>query len=173
MKGGGNPKNNKMHHESLQKYMHDNIKGTAIQRIHYGIKVQVPGGMIFIWMLGAAVTYKSVSSTLRSRAESCEWQGIERAVQIRNRHHGTLFQNKLWRFCWALFLELSQNNNTVANEWRSVAISLPFIDQLAMAAQDGKLALKKVSRLLGWHTALREHSQVKYNTQEPQEPKAK
>lgn len=46
-------------------------------------------------------------------------------------------------------MELSQDNNTVANEWCSVATSLPFTDQLAMAAHDGKLALKKDSRLLG------------------------
>lgn len=34
-----------------------------------------------------------------------------------------------------------------------------------MAAHDGKLALKKDSRLLGWHTAQGEYSQIKYDTQ--------
>lgn len=45
-------------------------------------------------------------------------------------------------------MELSQDNNTVANEWCSVATSLPFMDQLPVAAHDGKLALKE--GLLVW-----------------------
>lgn len=41
------------------------------------------------------------------------------------------FQRKLWRFCKAFFQELSQNNNTVANEWCSVAMHCLFTGQLA------------------------------------------
>lgn len=46
-------------------------------------------------------------------------------------------------------MELSRNNNTVANERCLVAMSLPFPDQLVVAAHDGKLASEKDSRLPG------------------------
>lgn len=62
-------------------------------------------------------------------------------------------------------MELSQNNNTVANEWCLVATLLPFTDQLAMAARDGKLASKKDSRLLGPRRILSSDGQHPTSTQ--------
>lgn len=73
-------------------------------------------------------------------------------------------------------MELSQGNNTVANEWCSVVTSLPFADQLPMAAHDGKLALEKglspeVTGLR--HSAVRKISNKVQHPTQPQEPKAK
>lgn len=53
------------------------------------------------------------------------------------------FSKKTLKILLGFFVELSQGNNTVANEWHSVVTSLSFADQLPMAAHDGKLALEK------------------------------
>lgn len=58
-------------------------------------------------------------------------------------------------------MELSQGNNTVANEWCSVVTSLPFADQLPMAAHDGKLALER--RLSLEVTGLRHSARRKFS----------
>lgn len=119
---------------------------------------------IFVRMLGVAVTCKSLVYTGK-QVRGCEWHGVEKGVQIRDRHYRAFFQRKLWRFCQAFLEDLSQNNNTVANEWCSAATHRLFTDQLARAAQDGKLALEKDSRLLGWLTAHGECPQMKKDTQ--------
>lgn len=52
-------------------------------------------------------------------------------------------------------MELSQDNNTVANEWRSVATPLPVTDQLAKAA------------LTGWEISIKEGLKVTGLTRSP------
>ena len=47
-------------------------------------------------------------------------------------------------------MELSQDNNTVANEWSSAATPLPFTDQLAKAAlMGGEISIKEGLKVTG------------------------
>lgn len=73
-------------------------------------------------------------------------------------------------------MELSQGNNTVANEWCSVVTSLPFADQLPMAAHDGKSALEKglSQEVIGLrHGTKRKFSNRAQHPTHAHEPKAK
>ena len=71
-------------------------------------------------------------------------------------------------------MELSQDNNTVANEWRSVATPLPFTDQLAKAALTGwEISMKEGLKVTGLTRSPRTLSNKVHDTQHSHKTKSK